>query len=42
MPIAWDELTKIAPDGINMAAALRRIKKADPWAGFFENKQQLK
>jgi bifunctional non-homologous end joining protein LigD len=42
MPIAWEELGKITPDGINMAAALRRLSKADPWHDFFENEQELK
>jgi bifunctional non-homologous end joining protein LigD len=41
MPIAWEELGRIPPDGINMKAALRRLNKADPWADFFENDQQL-
>jgi len=35
MPIAWSELDKIAPDGIDMAGALQRLKRKDPWAGFF-------
>jgi bifunctional non-homologous end joining protein LigD len=42
MPIAWDELDKVAPDGINMAEALRRIDGNDPWKDFFRNNQQLK
>mgnify|MGYP000852614702 FL=1 len=42
MPIAWDELDTIAPDGIDMAEALRRIKNKDPWQDFFRNKQQLR
>jgi len=42
MPIAWDELDTIAPDGIDMAEALRRIKNKDPWQYFFRNKQQLR
>ncbi|HHV65189.1 MAG TPA: DNA ligase D [Peptococcaceae bacterium] len=42
MPIAWDELEKVSPDGIDMAEALRRIGMQDPWQGFFHNKQQLK
>ena len=32
MPLAWSELNKIAPDGITMAAAIRRLAKPDPWA----------
>ncbi|WP_425808127.1 DNA ligase D [Desulfitobacterium sp. Sab5] len=42
MPIAWDELDTVAPDGINMAEALRRIGGKDPWQDFFRNNQQLK
>jgi len=42
MPIAWDELDSVAPDGIGMQEALRRIKLDDPWKGFFENEQQLR
>lgn len=35
MPIGWDELDAVAPDGINMIEALQRIEKEDPWRGFF-------
>ena len=42
MPIAWDELDTVAPDGINMADALLRITGNDPWKGFFNNNQMLK
>ena len=43
MPIAWDELDRIEPDGINMAEALLRITKdGDPWKDFFQNNQMLK
>ncbi len=41
MPIAWDELDSIAPDGIDMAGALRRVADEDPWEGFFANDQML-
>jgi bifunctional non-homologous end joining protein LigD len=34
MPIAWDELDIIAPDGIHIADALRRIGGNDPWKDF--------
>ena len=30
-PIAWSELGKIAPDGIDMQEALKRLKRKDPW-----------
>lgn len=43
MPIAWDELETVAPDGVDMNEALRRIEKDDdPWKGFFETDQRLK
>ncbi|WP_407311697.1 DNA ligase D [Desulfosporosinus sp. SB140] len=42
MPIAWDELDAVAPDGVNMTEALRRIGNNDPWNDFFRNHQQLK
>ncbi|MDX9871053.1 MAG: DNA ligase D [Clostridia bacterium] len=42
MPIAWDELDTVAPDGIDMAAALRRVGGADPWKNFFRTQQELK
>ncbi len=42
MPIAWDELDAVAPDGVRMADALQRISGPDPWAGFFENGQSLR
>ncbi|MFA7660729.1 MAG: non-homologous end-joining DNA ligase, partial [Anaerovoracaceae bacterium] len=41
MPITWYELDSIAPDGIDMAEALRRVSGPDPWVGFFENNQML-
>ncbi|NLJ58242.1 MAG: DNA ligase D [Tissierellia bacterium] len=42
MPIAWEELNTVAPDGINMQEALLRVKKDDPWEDFFHNDQRLK
>ena len=42
MPIAWDELDKVAPNGVDMSDALRRVEFANPWKGFFEVAQQLK
>ncbi|HEY8443396.1 MAG TPA: DNA ligase D [Clostridia bacterium] len=42
MPIAWDELDSVAPNGINMFEALSRIKSEDPWKDFFKIKQELK
>ncbi len=42
MPIGWDELDILAPDGVDMSAALVRILKNDPWKDFFNNNQMLK
>jgi bifunctional non-homologous end joining protein LigD len=42
MPIAWDELDSVAPDGVDMSDALRRIEKDDPWKDFFLTDQVLK
>lgn len=41
MPIGWDELDSVEPDGINMEQAIARIKSDDPWKGFFANDQTL-
>lgn len=42
IPIFWEELDTIAPDGINMSGALLRIVGNDPWKDFFQNNQMLK
>ncbi len=42
MPIFWEELDQVAPDGITMEDALRRIGGPDPWKGFFEINQRIK
>ena len=42
MPIAWSELDTVAPDGVDMADALRRIGGVDPWKDFYQNDQRLK
>lgn len=36
MPIFWYELDTVAPDGIDIKEALKRVKGRDPWKGFFE------
>lgn len=41
MPISWRELDKIAPDGVDMAQALERLKKADPWKDYFKTEQKF-
>ncbi len=42
MPITWNELGTVAPDGIDMADALSRIAGDDPWKDFFQISQRLK
>ena len=42
MPISWDELYTVAPNGIGMEDALLRIEGNDPWEDFFKNNQMLK
>jgi len=42
MPIAWDELDAVAPDGITLSDALERVTSEDPWKGFFEIGQRLR
>jgi bifunctional non-homologous end joining protein LigD len=42
MPIHWDELDAIAPDGVTMADALSRMREKDPWQRFSEHHQLLK
>lgn len=35
MPIKWSELDKVKPDGITMDMAIKRLKRKDPWEGFW-------
>lgn len=42
MPISWNELDTVSPDGINMAQALLRIGDNDPWKDFFNHNQMLR
>jgi bifunctional non-homologous end joining protein LigD len=42
MPITWSELDTVAPDGVDMADALRRIGGDDPWKGFFSSSNRLR
>lgn len=42
MPIEWNELDTVAPDGITLKDALVRIQGNDPWKDFFESNQMLK
>ena len=38
MPVAWEELDTVAPDGVTMADALSRIGGGDPWKDFFPDR----
>ena len=40
-PIAWKELDRIRPNGINTTEALARTLVEDPWAAFFDTDQTL-
>lgn len=42
MPILWEELDTIAPNGIDMNNALLRIKQNDPWKDFYKTEQELR
>ncbi len=44
MPIAWEELGKVAPGGVDLRTAVERLGKPDPWEDFFRVKavQRLK
>jgi bifunctional non-homologous end joining protein LigD len=42
MPILWDELDTVAPDGVDITGAIARMNGIDPWADFFKNNQLLK
>ena len=35
MPISWRELSRVAPDGVTLRDALKRLEKKDPWADYF-------
>lgn len=42
LPVSWKELDTVTPNGITMADAIARLRKKDPWDGFFRNAQRLK
>lgn len=42
MPIAWEELEEVAPDGVDIHEALRRLGGKDPWEDFFGQGQLLR
>jgi bifunctional non-homologous end joining protein LigD len=42
MPITWDELDHVAPDGVTMADALTKIGGNDPRNSFYQTAQRLK
>lgn len=41
MPIFWEELDLIPPNGIGMKDALKRLSNPDPWHSFFTVTQKL-
>ncbi len=41
MPIAWTELDTVAPDGVDIFDAVKRLGKRDPWKNFFAVEQTL-
>lgn len=42
MPISWSELDTVAPDGIDIFEAVKRLKKSDPWKNFYNIGQELR
>lgn len=42
MPISWKELDTVAPHDVTMEKALTRLRRKDPWEGFFDLDQRLK
>lgn len=36
MPIKWSELDKVKPNEITIKDAIKRIKRKDPWEGFYD------
>lgn len=42
MPIFWKELDSVTPTDFDIYSAVDRLKKKDPWAGFYDVKQKLK
>jgi bifunctional non-homologous end joining protein LigD len=42
-PLDWSEVNPtLNPSDFNMGNFARRLKRADPWTDFFENRQSLK
>ncbi len=41
MPISWEELDTVAPNGISIEDAIKRLQGEDPWKGFFNIKQKI-
>jgi bifunctional non-homologous end joining protein LigD len=42
-PLEWAEVTSVlVPSDFNLGSFTNRLKRADPWSGFFENRQSLK
>ncbi len=41
MPLFWEELDMVEPNGIGMEGAIERISGEDPWKDFFHSKQRI-
>lgn len=43
LPISWEELDTVAPDGIGMEEALARVRRGeDPWRDFYRIEQRMR
>lgn len=42
MPVSWEELDIVAPDGINIKNAAERLNGEDPWKDFLKITQRIK
>ena len=42
MPISWKELDSITPNDITMNEAIARLRRKNPWDGFFDTNLKLK
>lgn len=41
MPIRWEELDTVEPNGISMIDALKMLAEEDPWKDFYQNKKRI-
>jgi len=43
LPISWEELDTVAPDGIGMEEVLARVRRGeDPWRDFYRIEQRMR